>query len=161
MQFVIEQPTSAFFDRPLSTGQAIQETKSVVIIDDDHMLRQILKFIVNSGAYQVVGEASNGNEAIEVCEKLQPDLILLDINMPKMSGLLALEMIRKWCAASKVVMVSADSQKAKVETAIKRGASGFVIKPFNAANVITRIDSCFPERKSSDQANWQPRISGV
>lgn len=61
--------------------------RSVLIVDDDSMLREILKAILRNENYQVVGEASNGQDAVMQCVNLKPDLVLLDINMPKMDGL--------------------------------------------------------------------------
>ena len=124
------------------------KAKTVVVVDDDHMMRQMLKFIVNGDAYQVVGEAANGADGVEVCERLKPDLVLLDINMPKMSGLLALELIRTQCPATKVLMVSVEAKKENVAEALRRGASGFVVKPLNAANVMDRVDSCFKKKEA-------------
>ena len=67
----------------------------------------------------------------------------MDINMPKMNGLLALEFIREQNPATKVIMVSVESKHIKVAEAIKRGASGFVVKPLNPASILDRIESCF------------------
>jgi len=120
--------------------------RTVVVIDDDHMMRQMLKFIVNGDDYQVVGEAGNGADGIDVCARFKPDLVLLDINMPKMNGLIALELILKQSPATKVLMVSVEAKKEKVAEALKRGASGFVVKPLNAASVMERVDSCFKKK---------------
>lgn len=120
---------------------------TVVVVDDDSMLREMLKLILRSESYSVVGEASNGSEAIAICEKLKPGLVLLDINMPKMDGLQALEEIRKSCPETIVIMVSADATMDKVSEAIKKGASGFVVKPLNSANVLNRVAACLGAQK--------------
>ncbi|MDP4029121.1 MAG: response regulator [Gallionella sp.] len=112
---------------------------SVVVADDDHMMREMLKLILHSDDYQVVGEASNGEDAITLCEKHKPGLVLLDINMPKMDGLQALEQIRKISTATIVLMVSAEATMDRVREAILLGASGFVVKPLNQASVLDRI----------------------
>lgn len=116
---------------------------TVVLIDDDSMMRRMLSLILSSDNYQVVGEAANGDAGVDVCDRLKPDLVLLDINMPKMGGLLALELILAQNPATKVIMVSVESKKEMVAEAIKRGASGFVVKPLNPAKVLDRIESCF------------------
>jgi len=126
-----------------SESSRLGKAKTVVVIDDESMMRQMLTLILTSGGYQVVGEAINGQDGIALCEKLKPDLVLLDINMPKMNGLLALEFIREQNPATKVIMVSVESKQVKVAEAIKRGASGFVVKPLNPASVLDRIESCF------------------
>ena len=124
-----------------ATGEG--KPRTVVVIDDDSMMRQMLKLILSTDNYIVVGEAANGDDGLDVCKKLDPDLVLLDILMPKMNGLLALELIRAQNPATKVIMVSVDAKKDSVAEAIRRGASGFVVKPLNAASVLDRIESCF------------------
>jgi two-component system chemotaxis response regulator CheY len=126
-----------------SENSRLGKTKTVVVIDDESTMRQMLTLILTAGGYQVVGEAINGQDGVTLCEKLKPDLVLLDINMPKMNGLLALEFIREQNPATKVIMVSVESKHIKVAEAIKRGASGFVVKPLNPASVLDRIESCF------------------
>ncbi len=121
---------------------------TVVVVDDDSMMREMLKLMLRSEAYSVIGEAVNGIDAIALCERLTPDLVLLDINMPKMDGLQALEEIRKVSPASIVIMVSVDATMDRVSEAIKKGATGFVIKPLNAANVLDRIAQCLKGKKN-------------
>jgi YesN/AraC family two-component response regulator len=116
---------------------------SVLVVDDDHMMREMLKLILHSDDYQVLGEAANGKNAITLCTNLKPGLVLLDINMPEMDGLQALEEIRKISPATKVIMVSAEATMDRVSEAIKKGAVGFVVKPLNATSVLGKIESCF------------------
>jgi len=115
---------------------------SVLVVDDDHLMREILKAILRSEEYQVVGEASNGEDAVSLCAKLNPRLVLLDINMPKMDGLQVLMAIRQVHPKTKVIMVSAAATMDKVSEAIKEGAAGFVVKPFNAARVLDKVREC-------------------
>lgn len=119
---------------------------SVVLVDDDSMMREMLKLILLSEDYQVIGEAANGKNAVALCARLKPGLVLLDINMPVMDGLQALEEIRKESPATMVMMVSADATMDRVSEAIKKGAAGFVVKPLNAASVLDRIGNCFKSR---------------
>lgn len=119
---------------------------SVVVVDDDSMMREMLKLIMRSDAYSVVGEAANGADAIALCARLQPGLVLLDINMPKMDGLQALEEVRKVSPSSIVVMVSAEATMDKVSEAVRKGAAGFVVKPLNAASVLDRVSVCIRSR---------------
>lgn len=113
-----------------------------MVVDDDSMMREMLKLMLRSESYSVVGEASNGEEAISLCERFKPGVVLLDINMPKMDGLQALAEIRKVSPATTVIMVSADATMDRVSEAIKQGASGFVVKPFNSASVLDRVAKC-------------------
>ncbi len=118
----------------------IKET--LVVVDDDTMMREMLKLMLRSDGYSVIGEASNGRDAILQCEKLKPDLLLLDINMPEMNGIEALEEIRKTCPDTIVIMISAEATMDKVSEAIKKGAASFIVKPLNAAKVLGSIASC-------------------
>ena len=112
---------------------------SAIVVDDDSMMLEMLKYILRSEHYPVIGEASNGQDAIALCARKKPGLVLLDINMPKMDGLQALEEIRKISPATIVLMVSAAATMDKVREAIEKGADGFVVKPFNPASVLDKI----------------------
>ena len=120
---------------------------SVLVVDDDNLMREMLKAILRSEEYQVVGEASNGEDALALCARLKPRLVLLDINMPKMDGLQALEEIRKVSPATIVLMVSAEATMDRVNEAIKKGASGFVVKPLNQASVLDRVTMCLKAKR--------------
>ena len=119
---------------------------SVLIVDDDNISRDILRTFLQSENYRVAGEASNGQDAVMQCVALKPDLVLLDINMPKMDGLQALEEIRKANPAAMVLMVSANATMHKVKEAMAKGAVGFVVKPFNPASVLDKIEMCLKIR---------------
>lgn len=121
---------------------------SVLVVDDDSIMRFMLKSILDdSNEYRVVGVASNGQDAVTKYVELKPDLVLLDINMPKMDGLQALDEIRKANPAAMVLMVSANATMNKVKEAIQKGAAGFVVKPLNATSVLNKIKMCFNARE--------------
>jgi len=121
---------------------------SVLVVDDDSMMREMLKLILRSEDYRIAGEAANGQDAVMQCVNRKPDLVLLDINMPKMDGLQALEEIRKACPGMKILMVSADATMGKVKEAIEKGAMGFIVKPLNPASVLDRVGMCFKKKGS-------------
>lgn len=123
--------------------------ETFVVVDDDGMMREMLKLILRGEGYAVVGEAANGAEAISQCEMLQPDVVLLDINMPLLDGLHALDELRKASPKSIVLMVSAEATMDKVSDAIRKGAAGFIVKPLNAASVLDRIAVCLRSGKSA------------
>ena len=127
------------------------EKHSVIVVDDDHMMREMLKFILRSEDYPVIGETSNGQDAIALCARKKPGVVLLDINMPKMDGLQALEEIRKVSPTTIVLMVSAEATMDKVREAIAKGADGFVVKPLNSASVLDKLAMCI-KRKGQQ---WQ------
>lgn len=107
----------------------------VVIVDDYDMTRMLLRIILEGDHYEVVGEAGDGKEGVEISLKLQPDLILLDVNMPVMNGLEALQKIHLELPGAIVLMVTGDDDVELVNQAILNGASGFIIKPFNSESV--------------------------
>lgn len=117
--------------------------KRVLIVDDDLMMREALRLILHSENYKIVGEAGDGEAAINLFTTLRPDLVLLDINMPKMDGLQALEKMRDIYAPAKIMMVSTESKMSKVQEAIQHGASGFIVKPLSSGNVLDRVEKCF------------------
>lgn len=121
---------------------ADQPRKNILIVDDDAILRELLKGILRAGEYNVVGEAGNGEQGLALAEKLQPDVICLDIHMPKMNGIQCLEALRAGNPARKVVMISGDATLPMVQEALTKGASGFIVKPFNAARVLDTLQRC-------------------
>lgn len=125
----------------------MKKAGTLLVVDDDSMMCYWITSILNNGRYQVIGEASNGEEAITLCTELKPNLVLLDINMPKIGGLQVLEEIRKSSPATMVLMVSVEASKENYEEATRKGAAGFVVKPFDAARLLEKIDSCFRERE--------------
>lgn len=112
---------------------------SVLVVDDDSMLRDVLKAILRADDYEIAGEASNGEAALMACRKLSPGVVLLDINMPGIDGLEVLHAIRRDFPSIKVIMVSAEATIDRVQEAIDGGALGFVVKPFNGGRVLDDI----------------------
>ena len=113
---------------------------SFVIVDDAVFMRTIIrKMIEQVEGYTVVGEASNGREAIEAAKKYQPDIMTLDITMPEMDGIVAVPEILKASPNTHIIMVSAMGQQSMVIEAIKMGAKDFVIKPFEKSRVYQAI----------------------
>ncbi len=108
----------------------------VLIVDDNDMTRETLRVILRSEGYSVVGEAIDGDHAVDMAEKLKPDLILLDVLMPKVSGIEALRNIRLVLPHVKVLMVTSNKDQETVAEAVKIGISGYIVKPFNAKKVL-------------------------
>ncbi len=123
--------------------QARSGAPRILLVDDESILRNILKNVLRNEGYSVVGEAGDGVAALELCRGLKPDLVLLDINMPGVDGLDVLQAIRRYFPSIKVIMVSAYGSLDRVSSAISSGAVGFVVKPFNAASVIKQIERIF------------------
>lgn len=114
---------------------------SILIVDDAVFMRTVLKKMLTEEGYNVVGEASNGVEAIARAKELLPDVITLDITMPEMDGVTALPDIIKSSPNSRVIMCSAMGQQPMVVEAIKKGAKDFIVKPFQKARVLQAIDN--------------------
>lgn len=114
----------------------------VLIVDDAMFMRAMIRdILVNSGRYEVVGEATNGNESVERFGALKPDLVTMDIVMPQMDGIEATREILKLNPQAKVVMCSALGQEALVIESIAAGAKDFIVKPFSAEKVLKVLDS--------------------
>ncbi|MFW5744070.1 MAG: response regulator [Spirochaetota bacterium] len=113
-----------------------------MIVDDAAVMRIRLRDILET-KYKVVAEASNGQEALELYEQYEPDFVTLDITMPQLNGIEALERLVAAHPEAKVVIVSAVGQKRMVFDAISKGAKDFIIKPFDADRVLVAIDRLF------------------
>jgi two-component system chemotaxis response regulator CheY len=114
---------------------------NILIVDDAVFMRTVLKKMLTEEGYNVVGEASNGIEAIARAKEFLPDVITLDITMPEMDGVTALPQILKSSPNSKVIMCSAMGQQPMVVEAIKNGAKDFIVKPFQKARVVQAIEN--------------------
>jgi len=119
--------------------------KTVLIVDDTKFMRNILKNILKKKDLEVVGEASNGREAIERFRELKPDIVTMDIIMPEVDGIQAVKEILKIDANAKILMCSAMGQQALVIEAIQAGAKDFVIKPFQPTRVLEAVDRTLQE----------------
>lgn len=111
----------------------------VVIADDSVTMRQLLSAILQEAGCEVVAEAVDGRQAVDLVERHRPDLTCLDVEMPVMSGLDALKKIHALDPALKVLMVTHHGDKDTVRAAAAGGARGYVLKPYQPAKVITAV----------------------
>ncbi len=111
----------------------------ILIVDDAAFMRMMLKNILGSNGHEVVGEAADGVQSVEKYEQLKPDLVTMDIVMPVMDGIEATREIMQSYPDAKIVMCTAVGQQAKVLEAMKAGAKGYIIKPFQAPKVVEEI----------------------
>ena len=120
---------------------------NVVIVDDDRTTISALRLMLLEQRCMVVGEAMDGEKAIELCSSLRPHIAFVDINMPKVDGHQATMEIRRRSPATHVIMISSSSTLTNIQQAQQAGASGFVVKPFNAIRVIEAINRCYEIKK--------------
>lgn len=116
---------------------------NLVVVDDHALFRRgLISLLSEMPDFQVIGEASNGHEALQVIEKMQPDIVLLDINMPVMNGIEALNEIRKLNPAPKVLMLTISQNDEDLIGAIVAGANGYLLKntePDTLRNTILQV----------------------
>nr|WP_041685588.1 response regulator [Renibacterium salmoninarum] len=113
--------------------------RRVVVAEDETLIRLDIIEILRGEGYDVVGEADNGEKALELASELKPDLVLMDVKMPVMDGISATEKIVKERIAP-VVLLTAFSQKELVERARDAGAMAYVVKPFTPADLVPAIE---------------------
>ena len=104
----------------------------VLIVDDALIMRKRIKDIAQKAGWEVAGEAADGEEAVALYEQVSPDLVTLDIVMPKMDGVTALKRLMACDPPARVVMISAVDQREKLTECIRHGAVDFIVKPFDA-----------------------------
>ena len=115
--------------------------KRILIVDDSFYMRTMLKNMLTDAGYDVVGEAANGQQALEMAVATTPDLITLDVILPDNTGLDVLKGIRQKQPDAKVVMCSAVCQETIVNEAIENGALAYIVKPFSEERVLEIVGS--------------------
>jgi len=114
-------------------------SKSVLIVDDSIYMRSLIKSALTGAGYNVVGEAQNGEQAIDLAIELQPDLITLDNILPDMMGFEILKVLKDEGVESKVIMVSAVGQQTVVNKGLSLGASEYIVKPFTEEDLVSVV----------------------
>ena len=112
---------------------------NVLIVDDLAFIKIVLRDILEKAGFRVVGEASNGEQAITMYQDSRPDVVLMDITMPGMDGLTALTKIREIDASARVIICSALGQQQLIVQAIQLGAKDFIVKPFQPQRVVSAL----------------------
>lgn len=111
----------------------------ILIAEDVTVTRNILRAILTNEGFDVVGEATDGLEACELATKLKPQVVMLDIGLPKLTGIEVLKKIRAAGTPVRVVMVTSSPSTDHVREALDVGIDGFIVKPFNPATVGNHI----------------------
>jgi len=111
----------------------------ILIVDDASFMRMMLRNILSSHGYEIVGEAENGRQAEEVYQQVKPDIVLIDLIMPEVGGIEAVKKIIELNKQAKIIICSAMGQQALVVEAMQAGARDFIVKPFQPTSVIEAI----------------------
>lgn len=112
----------------------------ILIVDDADFIRLLLRDILTHNGHRVVGEASDGVEAILKYRELRPDIVTMDIVMPQTNGIEAVRAIKAEYPKARIVMISALGQQKLVMESIRAGAKDFIVKPFNERTVVDIIN---------------------
>jgi len=112
----------------------------IVIADDHALFRDGLRSLLSTQGHDIVGEAKNGREAIDLARRLKPDLILMDVQMPEIDGLAATRTLTAELPDVKVIILTATEDDAKLFEAIKSGAQGYLLKNLEADDFFSMLD---------------------
>ena len=126
-------------------------TIRLILVDDHAVVRSGLGAVISSyDDMCLVGEAGNGEEAVKLCEKLQPDIVLMDLMMPVMDGIAATEVIKKRWPEIMIIALTSNKEKQMVEGALKAGALSYLLKNISAEELVTAVRGAM---------SGQPRLS--
>ncbi len=115
---------------------------TIVVADDHQIVREgLVKLLESRDDFQVVGQASDGLEAVELVLETNPDLVLMDILMPKLSGIDATRRIQKEGCTAKILVLSMNENRASVEEVLRAGASGYIVKNATSKELLSAIDA--------------------
>jgi YesN/AraC family two-component response regulator len=123
----------------------------ILVVDDSSIMRRNLSTILTEAGHNVVGEAANGESAYKEYERLQPDLVTMDITMPILDGIGAVKKILKYYPEANIIMISALDQKQMVLAAVQNGAKHYIIKPFAAEKVAAVVNEVLSSSEAAEK----------
>ncbi len=123
----------------IAPAETTPAKRRAIVVEDEALIRMDIVETLREGGYDVVGEASNGEEAVALARELKPDVVVMDVKMPVMDGITAAEHIAKERLAP-VVLLTAFSQTELVERARDAGAMAYVVKPFTPADLLPAVE---------------------
>jgi DNA-binding NarL/FixJ family response regulator len=127
---------------------------TVVVVDDERLIRVALAHALSDGGIELVGEAANGEDAIELVLAVRPDVVLMDVKLPGLSGVQTIEQLGLLAPASRVLVLTRSEQNRVVE-AIVAGASGYILKDAPPATIISAVQAT-----AAGQSVLSPQIAG-
>jgi len=117
----------------------VMADKTILLVDDATIMRMMLKKLLSESGYEIVGEAENGQKALEKYKELKPQLVIMDITMPEMNGIQATKAIKEFDSSALIIMCSAMGQQSMVIESIQAGARDFIVKPFQNDRVLEAV----------------------
>ncbi len=114
--------------------------KRIMLVDDSNFARNMLKDILTKQGYDIVGEARNGREAVELYDQIKPDLVTMDIAMPELDGINALNKILAIDPSARIIIISSANSREIFKHVVQDGALDFVVKPFTKNRLLKAID---------------------
>ncbi|WP_242694445.1 ANTAR domain-containing response regulator [Pseudogracilibacillus auburnensis] len=122
--------------------------KRILLVEDESIIRMDLKLMLESEGYEVIKEVNDGEKAVEYALRLKPDIILMDIKMPKLDGLKASKIIGKQLDVP-IIIITAYSQREFVEKAQQDNVIGYIVKPISSKNLIPAIEVALHQAKKA------------
>jgi DNA-binding NarL/FixJ family response regulator len=142
----------------LSANKGPKVTTRILLVDDHPIVREGLRIVLQRRAgWEVVGEASNGVEALEKANKLEPDVMVLDITMPKMNGLEVCRLVRQKMPNLEVLFVTQHDSPQMMREALNAGAKGYVVKSNAARDLLEAIELVSQHRVFTSMARLESR----
>lgn len=120
-------------------GRILVHMPRVLVIDDAEYARDILKKILVAGGYEIAGEAGDGEAGVSEFSRTNPDIVIVDMIMPKMNGIQTIRAIKKIKPDAKILVISADGQMNHIEEAVKAGALSYINKPYQWSVVLNEL----------------------
>lgn len=116
----------------------------VLIADDSRVIREKIKLLLSGSEFEVIGEASDGEQAVALCELLQPQILTVDINMPKMDGIGVINTLKKNGFDGKIIILTGVTDTKMVKEALISGANSYMIKPFEKDKLFEELRNLAP-----------------
>lgn len=120
---------------------------SIIVAEDEPITRMDICEMLTSAGYSVVGEASNGLQVVELCRRCKPDLVLMDIKMPKLDGIQAAKLLIKENIVESIIMLTAYSGKEFIDKVKEIGAIGYIVKPIDENRLIPQVEIAIAKGK--------------
>lgn len=117
----------------------------ILVVDDSLIMRRNVTKMLEALGHKVVAEAKDGHEALDVYRRCKPDLVTMDITMPEMDGIASVKELKRIDKEAKIMMVTSHGQEEMVISAIRAGASGYLLKPINLIKLGDSIRKVFPD----------------